>query len=832
MLQYNNVRIYGNKILFRGIDSDGNRIHQEIFDYHPTLFVPSNKETDWKAIDGRYVEPIHPGLIKDCRDFFKTYDGVNGFEIHGMENYGFQFITEKFPGELNWDQSKINQITIDIEVACENGFPDPATADQKVLLITMSKNGVFFVLGTGHYVPTDDNVFYEEFPDEISLLRGFLDKWAELDPDIVTGWNVNMFDIPYMYNRICQKLGETYAKALSPWNTVFSRDVTTMGRTQTVYELLGISILDYMDLYKKFTYSNQESYRLDHIANIEIGERKLTTDENEHLHTEYKRNWSNFCEYNIHDVRLVDKLEEKLGFMQLVLTMAYDAKVNYTDVFSQVRTWDAIIYNHLHEQSIVIPPKPKVKKTRQYAGAYVKDPIIGRHEWVVSYDVASLYPNLIRSYNLGCETATGICDESVTVDSMLKGYKPSIPSGHCVAANGYRYRADKESFLSFLLGKMFNDRKLYKKKMIEAQKELANLPKDHPGRKELEVAVSRNNNIQMAKKISMNSAYGSIGNEYARYFSVPLAESITLSGQLVIRWIENRINAYLNSVLKTENVDYVIAVDTDSNYINFGPLVKAFFHDKPKSEVVELLDRICKDQIDAQLEKWFDNLADLMHMPQRVLKMSRECIADVGIWTAKKRYMLNVYDSEGVRYSEPKLKIMGLETARSSTPSIVRAKLKDAIKIILRGTEDELIQFIDKFREEFNQLPPEEIAFPRGMRGLKEYADKATIFSKGTPIHVKGSLLYNYHIKQLGLEREVELIKEGEKIKFMYLNVPNPIHQPVISFPNTLPKQLNLHDFVDYGTQFEKTFLDPLKSILNSIGWETEKQSTLESFFG
>ena len=459
-------------------------------------------------------------------------------------------------------------------------------------------------------------------------------------------------------------------------------------------ELAGISVIDYLDLYKKFTYTNQESYRLDHIAFVELGQRKLDHSEFDTFKDFYTGNWQKFIEYNIIDVELVDRLEDKMKLIELALTMAYDAKVNYNDVFFQVRTWDAIIYNYLKKKNIVIPPKERSEKDSQYAGAYVKEPIPGKYDWVVSFDLNSLYPHLIMQYNISPETLLDTRHPSTTVDKILNEQITfEMYKDYAVCANGAMYRKDVKGFLPELMEKMYGDRVVFKKKMLAAKQQYEKTPT-----KALEKEIARCNNIQMAKKISLNSAYGAIGNQYFRYFKLANAEAITLSGQVSIRWIENRMNKRLNKILKTENTDYVIASDTDSIYLNLGPFVDWVFKDREKTPevVVDFLNKVCEVEFEPYIESSYQALADYVNAYDQKMQMKRENIADRGIWTAKKRYILNVWDSEGVRYAEPKLKIMGIEAVKSSTPAPCRQMIKDGLKLVMSGTEDEVIKFIEK----------------------------------------------------------------------------------------------------------------------------------------
>ncbi len=378
------------------------------------------------------------------------------------------------------------------------------------------------------------------------------------------------------------------------------------------------------------------------------------------------------------------------------------------------------------------------------------------------------------------------------------------------------------------MDKMYGDRVVFKKKMIEAKKAYEKTPT-----KSLEKEIARCNNIQMAKKISLNSAYGAIGNQYFRYYQLANAEAITLSGQVSIRWIENKMNQKMNKILKTEEVDYVIASDTDSIYLHLGPLVEAVYKGREKTSegVVRFLNKVCEDEFEPYIEGSYEELAGYVNAYAQKMQMKRENIADRGIWTAKKRYILNVWDSEGVRYEEPKLKMMGIEAVKSSTPAPCRAMIKDALKIMMNGTEDDVQKFIQNSRREFRKLPPEDISFPRSASDVVKYQAHSTIYAKGTPIHIRGALLYNHYVKKHKLDNKYSLIQNGEKIKFCYLKKPNIIRENIISFIQDFPREIGLDKYIDYDLQFEKAFLEPLKAILDAIGWSVEKTANLESFF-
>ena len=827
---YTNVQMVGDNFLVRGYENGKHFMTREKF--YPTLFVPSKRKTKYKTLEGEYVEAIDPGTVRECREFYKKYDEIENFKIYGNDRYIYQYISENYPEEeIKFDVSKIKITTLDIEVKSENGFPDVESASQEILLISIQDYNTKQIRtwGQGSFNNKQDNVIYNGFNSEYELLCDFINWWMveENTPDVITGWNIQLYDIPYLTRRLDRVVGEKLKKRFSPWGLVTEDEIWIAGRKHITYDVGGITQLDYLNLYKKFTYKAQESYRLDHIASVELGQKKLDHSEFDTFKDFYTQGWQKFVEYNIIDVELVDRLEDRMKLIELAIVMAYDAKANYADVFSQVRMWDTIIYNYLKKRNIVIPPKERSDKSEKYAGAYVKEPIPGKYDWVVSFDLNSLYPHLIMQYNISPETLIDARHPTVTVDKILSE-DVTIDSEYAVCANGAQYRKDVRGFLPELMEKIYKDRTIYKKKMLEAKQQY-----EKTKTKTLEKEIARCNNIQMARKIQLNSAYGAIGNQYFRYYKLANAEAITLSGQVSIRWIEDRMNAHINKILKTEDVDYVIASDTDSIYLNLGDLVDRVYEGREKTSesVVSFLNKVCEVEFEKYIEGSYETLAKYVNAYDNKMVMKRENIADRGIWTAKKRYILNVWDSEGVRYEEPKLKMMGIEAVKSSTPAPCRQMIKDALKLMMNGTEDEVIDFIEESRKQFKSLPPEDISFPRTVSNVKKYHANSTIYAKGTPIHARGALLFNHYIKKKKLTNKYSLIENGEKIKFCYLKKPNIIQENVISFIQDFPKELDLVKYVDYDLQFDKSFVEPLRTILDAIGWNVEKTVNLELFF-
>jgi DNA polymerase elongation subunit (family B) len=834
---YTNVHRHRNDILLRGYDEDGYAVKERVR-YKPYLFIPA-KEGHYRTLDGRTVDKKVFESMKEAREFVGEFKEVSNFEYFGMTQWLYPFIFDNYRGEIKYDPTKIKVANIDIEVASDDGFPDIQDALKEVTAICLRHNGFSHVFGCGDFKTKDKNVRYVKCVDEEALLKAFLAEWNIIEPDVVTGWYIEFFDIPYLVNRISNILGEDEAKRLSPWNLLEEKTIEIRGRENQVFIPVGVAVLDYQNLYKKFTYVQQESYKLDHIAFVEIGERKLDYSEYESLLELYKNDYQKFIEYNIHDCALVERIDDKLKLMELVYALSYDAKVNYSDALTSVRLWDVIIHNYLLERRVVVPQFTPSANEVNIVGGHVKEPQIGLHDWMVSFDLNSLYPHLIMQYNISPETYAGCLkevsgtpeDKEKIVTEILKGdfnHYDEYREKYTITANYGLYKKKKQGFLPALMEKMYVDRTVYKKEMIEVKKQY-----EETKSLELQKEIARLHNMQMAKKIQLNSAYGALANQYFRWFDTRHAEAITMSGQLSIRWIESRMNKFLNKLLGKKGIDYVVAADTDSIYVCLAGLVDTVFSKKTPSalKVVDFLDKACEKQIQPFIDKSYQELAEYVGAFQQKMFMKRESIADKGIWRGKKMYILNVWNNEGVQYKEPQLKTMGIETVRSSTPAACRENLKKALKIIMTGTQEELINFIDQFRRTFETLPFEDIAFPRGVKGLHKYRCAAHIYKKGTPIHVKGSLIYNNLINEHKIEKKFPLISDGDKIKFSYLKIPNPVFSKVISVPGILPPQFELEKYIDRDMQFDKSFLEPIKSITSVIGWETEERATLEGFF-
>lgn len=777
------------------------------------------------------MAPVEFQTIWDARSWIKKYSGIEGFDWYGNTNFLAQYVVKEFGQDNEYDLSLINVGKFDIETESNDGFPqinNPTAAITSIAYTDINKK--YHVWGLKDYdvnksiltFPAKKDIIYYKCESETDLLMSFINYWSTNYPDVITGWYIRLFDIPYMIRRINRVLGEAWSAKLSPFKVIEQKDLTIMNKQVVTFNILGVEQLDYQDLFRKFgyVYGTQENYKLDTIANTVLNEGKISYDEYGKLQKLYDDNHQLFIDYNIKDTALIERLDDVLQYIKLAMTIAYKAGSNFSDAFGTVAIWDNITYKYLHSQNIVVYAK-EVSERPPVEGAYVKPPIPGKYRWVVSFDLDSLYPNLIIQYNMSPETILTKMEDHYTVEKLLNREIENV-SNNAIAANGAHFSKSVEGFIPKLVKQLYAERVKYKTEMIELKK------KQDPS---LKTKIDQLDGQQQAIKILMNSLYGAMGNAGFRYFDHRIAEAITKSGQLAIKWAEKAINEYLQKILGTDH-DYVIAMDTDSLYITLDELIqKVVPQGTATSKIVDMIDKLCKEKIAPVINKAYLDLHNYMKTYDNRMKMKRENIADVGIWTGKKHYILNVYDSEGVRYPEPKLKIMGLEAVKSSTPAIARSALKEAFMIALHKTEDDMHSYIKDFRAKFDKANLTDIAFPRGVNDLEKYANKQTIYGPKTPIHVRGSLLYNHRIIDQKLDKKLEKIQSGDKIRFIYLRVPNPIREDVISFPDHLPDELGLNQYIDLDLQFEKTFLKPLRSVLDAIGWKDKKQASIMNFF-
>lgn len=834
---YTKVENHGDWIYVRGY-RDGIQFKKKIR-HKPILFIPTSKEdARYKSIHGRTLESIEYDSIYTAKQKLKEFSKVHNFQGYGMEKPVVNFMHEEYPKDIEYDEKFIRIGSIDIETDSEGGFPIIELANKAITAISLVVKDRTIVWGMKDFVPPNSTVSYRKFNDETAMLRDFIHIWEKLALDIITGWNSTSFDMPYIVRRIRVVLGEDWVKRLSPWGIIKPRSIKSYrGSEIEIFDIFGINDIDYLLAFKKFRppHINPDDNKLDTVAKLVLGEKKLDYSAYGSLNKLYKENPQLFFEYNVKDANLVNRIEEKLNILRLIMNMAYSAKVNMHEVFMQTRVWDSIIYGYLKDKNIIVPIVTREDEfDGKYEGAYVKFPTPNMYKWVVSFDLTSLYPSLILHYNIGPDTF--IEKVNLIKESLLEhephGYEEYLKkNNYSMAANGAIYSRNKNSFMTDIVQLFFDKRQYYKKLKLETGKAKA-AEKDPAKKKILEDKERIYDIYQQNFKININALYGALGTTGFRFNDITNAEAITISGQLTIKRAERWLNGYLNKVMGTNDVDYVIGADTDSLYVNFGPIIEKF--KVPDDKAVDFLDKFAAQKVQPELNACFKELSEYMNSHQQKLHMKREKISDKLVFIAKKRYFQNVHDNEGVRYEKPKIEITGLEAVRTVVPEFCRNKLKEAYSIVLNGTEENMQKFIDETRKEYFQLPFPDVASPKGCKNLLKYSDKTMIYKRNNsavPFHVRATLLYNHYLKHFGVDDQYESILEGEKIRYCYLKMPNPIQENVIAAPRILPPEFGLDEYIDYETQFEKTFLDPIRAILEVIGWNEEKTSTIEDIF-
>lgn len=839
---YTNISVKGNHILYRGYES-GEPVSKKI-QYQPEIFFESNDGTYTTVLDRtKKIKRKQFDDIASLKQFVEQYKNTN-FKLYGCSDMVRQFTGNLFKSEIDWSYELTKIFFIDIETEVSSGFPKPEHANERINLISVVDNtnkkthiwALNSVKETNKIFEDGNTEFISFEDDEKKMLSHFIKWFASTRIDILSGYNSEIFDIPYIINRIKKVLGDSYIKLLSPWREIKERVITyDNGETEQAYDIVGITHLDWLVLYKKFNPSSQESFKLDHIAFIELGENKVEMP-CETFKEFYTQHWETFVEYNKQDSILLYKLEKRLYQIRLAMQLSYIAKCQYSDVMSSMRLWESIIYNDFISQNIVEDWYKKNNTKREIVGAYVHTPVPGKYGWSVSLDFSSLYPSIIMQHNISPETIVGY-DESITIDVVVSmKHINKVPENCIISSNGLITSKEQIGFIPRLIKQMFDRRKSTKSMMLQKKREVQELLSKNVTIEQIEVLQSEIATLDVAQnafKTSANSLYGIMALPYFRYYDSRIAEAITTNGQVFILKSRDYLNSMLSKIVGVDQ-NYAIYSDTDSTYIDFQGFVNSKLKNKTDSEIVDYIENVVVNVIQPTLNKKLHELVNSMGCEKSYLDKKLECIGPSIIMVAKKRYVFDILYSEGVRYQQPTMKIMGIEVVRSSTPAVVKDQLKECLAVCMRSDEQTLQKLVKSIKSNFMKLSLKEISFPRGVNGLSKYSSKNSIYEKGngisTPIAVRGALLYNYHLERLGLSKTYPLIGEGDKVKFTYLKMPNPIHEDVIAFPDKLPEQFGLIKYIDYKTQYEKTFLEPLKHITSAIGWDTEEHVKLDLF--
>lgn len=728
------------------------------------------------------------------------------------------------------------------------------------------------------------NVKYMEFDNEWDMLTSFANFWAERGYDYWTGWNTINFDNPYITNRIKKVLGNFGANQLSPWGEIQKRSVRSSWGDFSTYNWVGCANLDYMEVYKAFSYGENESYSLDFISYKELGERKLDHTEEGNLNNLYTVDYEKFVNYNLKDVNLPMKLDAKLKFIDLVFMKSYMANCNYVDSLATISPWDHKLYTQLHNMGLEPEIKHMFQGNVNFEGAFVVTPDVGAHKWITSIDLNSLYPHIIQQYNLGPETIvtedekdviiTELCSEIETMvrneqditrimklnrlkDAIhirshnmvtelievgpvefktLKSYNVSM------TPNVQFFHLDKMSIFSKNMRDIYAQRAAVKKLMLAEEQ---NLVDEKEGThveskiKELDALVSQLNGKQLVLKVGfMNSFYGAVSNKaFKSYFDVRIAEAITVSGRLINQWTSAFLEQYLKGV-GNSGKRHVTYGDTDSLYTDLEDIVVEVLKigDEPVDDIVRKLNGWIESDMMPEVDKMAENLASTVNAYEQRMIWAREVIAPIAIFIAKKKYVMLVKDSEGVHYEKPKLKYMGVESKKSSTPEHCRTWLNECYRLVLENIDNPKIIYsrINEIKEEFMSKDIEEIASASSVNNIEKYStgDPNSPFGFRCPNHVKGAITHNLLLKQLNIT-DVLPISSGSKIKLLGLVKQNPTPGTVVAFSEFLPPIMKkyLEKYFDRNERFEKTFINPLQLFLDAINWSTEPKADISGFF-
>ena len=827
---YTDVVQKNNKILVTGYDKYGKKFLRKE-DFQPSCFYPTDKkDTKYNSLLGTPLERKKFESLQSFKDYKKFNKDVANSELYGMLDPVYQFISDKF-NSLNINKRMVHKATVDIETTVNDGFPDPYEAKEEITVLTYhsSKYKKYFVFTNDEYGEWDKKKLQEKHSidihhipckDEKTLLKLFMKVWIKKYPDIITGWNIEGFDLPYLVNRITGVLGKKTAKMLSPWDMVSERTKKDDYKKDVIYyDITGVSVIDYLAAYKKFRLITRATYKLDYIGTLELNTGKLDNPYNTFKEF-YEKDYPLFTDYNVIDTYLVVQLEKKFKYLDLILEVSYISHINYNDVFSPIKTWDSIIFNELKKTNRVHEPNKMGVKDKQFEGAFVQPPKLGLSDWVIAFDIASLYPHIMMQYCISPENET---NQKLKVDKMdiinCTRDNSDIPEGYCLAANGCLYKKDRNAVIPKLMFNFYNKRKDNKGLRDNFEKGSNDYQKY--------------DSLQYAFKILINSLYGAVGSKYFRYYKTDNAEAVTLSGQASIRFIYRRLNDYINKISRTKDKNYIVAGDTDSAIFTLEDFMENNFADRSKEQKLNVISKLCHEKLSPFIDQEYDKLANYMGCIENIMDMELEIIADRAFWKAKKNYIMNCLDIEGWRPEEPKLKVKGGTFISSSIPEILKDAMNRTCEIIVQTPKSDLketlVDHINDSFKAFEKCPPEDVCVNKSVKGLDKYSDEREIYGKGTPMHVRGSLLYNHYIKKDDLDKEYEEIKNGDKIKYTYMKMPNPLFENIISFKDKFPEKVISKDYIDHNLQFETYYEKTVTDVMEILGMT--KEDSLEDLF-
>lgn len=835
-------------VFLRTWTDDGKRIETEI-PFRPYLYTEKEKATDAISI---FKTPLQKRLFRNSFDRRKFVDNSSTNRIFYNLPPEQQFLIDTFKdnnNNLSFAKHQLKIFYLDIETASFGEFPVPEKAKDPINLITIydSITQITHTWGLEKaYSPKSSNTKYYKCKDERDLILKFVDFWKTDYPDVVSGWSSAQFDLPYIINRFKRILGEDFVLQLSPVNRVTSRKLFTdssFGKETVRWYIGGISCIDYMEIYKTFSIGERESYSLNFISEYELQEGKLAFNATS-LAELSETDWTTFVDYNIQDVHLLVKLEEKLKYLQIVRLLAYKGCTNFESALGKVAIVTGAVAIQAHKQNYIIPTFIGKGDRESYEGGYVKEPEQGLQKGIVSFDVNSLYPNTIITLNISPETKVG----KINYEDFQNKQDINI-----FLINGKQHNLTHKQFLSFLkkekislskAGILYNQKakgvipnlinEIYKER-VEAKKQLQELKVQNKKDAKTLATIEYLNTLQYTLKIYLNSIYGTFANKHSSLMDIDNAMSITMTGQNVAKAGSDIINQY---ALKTfgVNTNLTIYQDTDSVYITLKPiLTKANIDLTVENKINNLVHEIVNN-IDSYVNEnilvWAEK--ELFSIDPRYV-FKREVIADVGLFLQKKRYMLHVCDEEGI--ATDKFKFVGVELVRSTTPTKVKKLIERVTKTALSTQDIKTTNSVYRNTyTEFKELLPDEIALRSTLNNLDKYNRGASLykFQNATPSHVKGAIAYNLLLEEFKLVDKLEKIQTGQKVKKIYCS-KNKYGLDAIAYITELPSQFGLN--VDWDRMFNKLVTQPIERLYEAIGWTLpvigkEVQTDLFELFG
>lgn len=844
---YSSVFRRGDNVFIREILENGKRENLKI-KYEPTLyFVDDESPSGFKNLKGETLKAVKFSSISNAKAYVDATDKT----VYGYNRWEYACLQQRYPHEIIHNQEDLKILYLDIETESGTHYSSVSNPDQPIILIQLLYKNVFYIFGTEHYESYDDNLKYIKCKDEEDLLKKFVHLFRKIDPDILSGYHSQGYDVPMLWARMNEiGLGDVFKK-LSPFGMIEEREEEVYSKMEKRIIIQGIQHLDMMDLVRKFDNKKYENYKLDTVAKGILGRGKVQYDGDlAHL---YRTDFDKFLSYGRVDVELLRDIEEKKQFISMVVGAGYMSKSNYVDAFSQVRSWDNALHDELVTDNIQPPfliardstdtdGDEYIDEDEKFEGAYVFQPVAGKYEWLMSDDVQSMHPSIIMGMNVSPETF--VTNTKKTVDFFLNDdtteYQNWLKENNYTSmANGAVFTRQFEGFIPRAIRKVFDKRVKAKKeanehaKLAEKYKLEGNSEKEKYHKNQYVIL----NTLQNTLKVKINSLYGFLGNKFSRYYQLDLAEGITITSQLVLKTGAKEIANIISNVSKCPVEDVLKYGDTDSLMYSVKSIVDKFMPNKTKEEIVDKLDKFHDAKIQPQLAAKINELQERLNCYTPQIKFVRDVISDTSILIAKKKYIMSVWDAEKKRYSEPEMKMMGIEAVKTSTPMFCRAAIKQSIMEILYKTEEEFQNYISETKDKFYKLPVEDFAFPKKITDIKKYIDstqETSVFDddvdnddsykKGSPIHVKGSIFYNNLLDKYKLTNKLMKIENGDAIKYLYLKQPNPINNNTIAFIDKLPPEFKLHQYVDIDIQWEKTFVKPVHQIAEIIGWKMEKE--------